>query len=65
MENTGAAVLNFADDNTLSACAENITELKEILDGAATEALKWLESNEIIANQDKFHAIVLKPFYNN
>ena len=67
MENTGAAVLNFADDNTLSACAENITELKTILDGAAAEALKWIESNEIIANLDKFHAIssAKKTFYNN
>ena len=60
MENTSAEVLNFADDNTLSAFAETITELKKILDEAATEAIKWLESNEMIANKDKFKAIVLK-----
>ena len=62
MDRTDARVLNFADDNTLSAFAENIDDLKRILDEAAMEALKWLESNEMIANPDKFQVIVLtKP----
>ena len=60
MEKTTADVFNFADDNTLSACAENISELKHILETAAAEALKWLDANEMIANPDKFHAIILK-----
>ena len=60
MENTSVEVLNFADDNTLSAFANTITELKKILDEGATAAIKWLESNEMIANQDKFKVIVLK-----
>ncbi len=56
METTNADVFNFADDNTLSAFAENIYDLKTMLDAAAVEALKWLESNKI-ANPDKFDAI--------
>ena len=59
MEGTAANVLNFADDNTLSAFAENTHELKRILDNAAIEATTWLESNKMIANPDKFKAIVL------
>ena len=60
MERTKTDVLNFADDNTLSANAENIINLKEQLDKAEIEALKWLESNEMIANSDKFKMIVIK-----
>ena len=60
MDKTDADVLNFADDNTLSAVAENMIDLKRILDEAAIEALKWLELNEMIANPDKFKFIVLK-----
>ena len=60
MEKTETGILNFADDNTLSACASTITELKQILENAAKEALKWLDSNEMIANPDKFKVIVLK-----
>ena len=61
MERTKTDVLNFADDNTLSANAENIINLKEQLDKAAIEALKWLESNEMIANPDKGDSAKKKP----
>ncbi len=60
MERTEADVLNFADDNTLSAFAENIHDLKKIIEEASVEALTWLESNKMIANPDKFKSIVLK-----
>ena len=59
MEKTETGILNFADDNT-SACASTITELKQILENAAKESLKWLDSNEMIANPDNFKVIVLK-----
>ena len=42
------------------AFAENIQDLKKIIDDAAIEALNWLQSNKMIANPDKFKSIVLK-----
>ena len=60
MELTRADVFNFADDNTLSAFSENINDLKITLEEAAVEALKWLDANKMIANPDKFKAIILK-----
>ena len=60
MEHTSANIANFADDNTFSAFADTVTELKQILDEAAKEALVWLDNNNMIANPDKFKAMVLK-----
>ena len=60
MESTPTDNYNFADDNTLSACAENMEELKLKLEEGASKALKWLVSNKMIANPDKFKVIVLK-----
>ena len=60
LEETPVDDYNFADDNTLSACAENVSDLKIKLEHGATEALKWLTSNNMIANPDKFKAIILK-----
>ena len=60
MENTDTGIFNFADNNTLSASANSIMEVKQILENAAKEALKWLDSNQMIANPDKFKVIILK-----
>ena len=60
METTPTDDFNFADDNTLSACAENIDELKWKLEQGASQALQWLESNHMIANPDKFKAIIVQ-----
>ena len=60
MESTPTDDYNFADDNTLSACAENTEELKLKLEEGASKALKWLASNKMIANPDKFKLIILK-----
>ena len=60
LEETPVEDYNFADDNTLSASAENISDLKLKLEHGAVEALKWLKANRMIANPDKFKAILLK-----
>ena len=40
METTPTDDYNYADDNTLSACAENMEELKLKLEEGASQALK-------------------------
>ena len=51
---------NFADDNTLSAVAESLQSLANELEHQAKKAIDWLQMNQMIANPEKFKAIVLK-----
>ena len=51
---------NFADDNTLSAAAESLQSLVNELEHQAKKAIDWLQINQMIANLEKFKAIVLK-----
>ena len=53
-------LLNFADDNTISAAENAIEELISILEKESQEAIDWFVSNEMIATPDKFQAIVVK-----
>ena len=47
---------NYADDNTISS---SIPDLINNLECEANTALSWLASNNMIANPDKFHSIIL------
>ena len=49
----------FADDQTISAHAHTLEELKIILCSEANIAVNWLKHNKMIVNPDKFQAIVL------
>ena len=49
----------FADDQTISAHADTLEELKIILCSEANIAINWLKDNKMIVNPDKFQAIVL------
>ena len=51
---------NYADDNTLSASENTISELVTTLEKGGEEAIKWLSSNKMIPNPDKFKAIILQ-----
>ena len=51
---------NFADDNTLSAIANSIESLVTDLQTQAQTALNWLDANAMIANPEKFKAIILQ-----
>ncbi len=55
-----ATIYNYADDNTLGCYSKNITDLVKILEEESNVALNWLANNEMIANPDKFHAIIVK-----
>ena len=50
---------NFADDNTLCAFAETILELIDILQPGSEIVIDWFKNNKMIANADKFQAILL------
>ena len=50
---------NFADGNTVTAIGQTIQELKCELEGKAEKAIEWIENNNMIANPEKFKAIVL------
>ena len=50
---------NFADDNTLSAVGKTIQGLVDIMQHKAESAISWMEENDMIANPDKFKAIII------
>ena len=54
-----ASVHKFADDNSLSNTAKSIDSLKQALESECKVAIKWFHENKVIANPDKFQAIVL------
>ena len=54
-----ASLHNFADDNTLSAFANSITELIQILERESEVAIKWFKENGMSVNPEKFHGIII------
>ena len=56
---------NYADDNTISAFANTINELINILQSESEIAISWFQDNEMIVNPDKFQAIIINPKINS
>ena len=54
-----ASVHNFADDNTLSAFAENISKLINIFQSESEVITDWFKKNQTIVNPDKFQVIII------
>ena len=54
-----ATLHNYADDNTLTTFANTVPNLARIFEQESNVAIDWLEKNKIIANPDKFHAILV------
>ena len=50
---------NFADDNTISAVSQTISDLTHLLASKSNLAIDWFRWNCMIVNPDKFKAIVL------
>ena len=57
-----ASVHNFADDNTLTSFAKTLKELISILETESNAAVQWFTNNKMIANPDKFQAIIIDRF---
>ena len=49
---------NYADDNTLYAVENNVSNLLKLLEMETNKVLKWFEMNEMKPNADKCHLIV-------
>ena len=54
-----SSIYNFADDNTLSAWANTVSDLTNKLESDSTIAIEWFKMNKMIVNPNKFQAIVL------
>ena len=54
-----ASVHNFTDDNRLSAFAENVSELINILQGESEVITDWFKENQMIVNPEKFRVIII------
>ena len=52
--------MNYADDNTLTYFSNSLPQLINVLEKEASIALTWLDQNEMIANPEKFHALLVK-----
>ena len=50
---------NFADDNTVTAVAETIQDFINSLEVKTSNIVEWMKDNDMIANPNKFKAIVL------
>ena len=57
----GCSIYNYADDNTISAAHRNIDDLLSMLENASKQAIDWFEYNYMLANPNKFQAIILEP----
>jgi len=55
-------LLNYADDNTISAWANSLEELILTLESESETAIKWFQDNEMIVNPDKFQAIIINRY---
>ena len=51
---------NFADDNTVSAIADSLQALLEVLTEKANTAIDWFQLNDMIVNPGKFKATLLQ-----
>ena len=53
------SVHNFADDNTVSSFAKTVSDSIKTLEDESRYAINWFSMNHMIANPDKFKAIIL------
>ena len=57
---TKTDLLNFADDNNISAAERTIEDLMSALETESQATIEWFKLREMIVNYDKFQAIVVK-----
>ena len=57
-----ATLYNYADGNTLAYFSKTTPNLADTLEKETGAALSWLKQNEMVANPDKFHAILLRKY---
>ena len=50
---------NFADDDTPSAVGETIQGVVDVIQNKTASAISWMVENNMIADPDKFNAIII------
>ena len=55
-----ASFVIYADDDTLTYFSNSLPQLTDVLEREACVAFTWLDRNEMIANPEKFHALLVK-----
>ena len=53
-------IFNFVDHNTITTIIDTIPQVVDILENDSVKAIEWLNTNHMIANPDKFKAIIFK-----
>ena len=51
---------NFADDNTITVTCKKLNDLLLTLEKESESVVDWFRNNSMIANPDKFQAIIMK-----
>ena len=55
-----ASVYKYADDNALVHSSKTISDLIDVMEGGANISLERLKNNDMIANPEKFHALLIR-----
>ena len=55
-----STIYNYADDNTVSNCDNDIDVVTKTLENESMELINWFSLNLIKANPDKFQAIAIE-----
>ena len=50
---------NFTDDNTVAVTCKDLNDLLRTLEKESESAVDWFRDNSMIANPDKFQAIIM------
>ena len=56
---TNSDLHNFADDNTIAVTYKNLNDVLRILEKESESVVDWFRKNNMIANPDKFQAIIM------
>ena len=52
-------VCNFADDNTIYACGQNLDSVASNIESDMKAAIRWYKNNEMVANPEKFQLMFI------
>ena len=56
---SSTSMYNFADDNSSSAAAKTVTELKNTLQSESKVIINWFKNNKMMVNSENLRAIIL------
>ncbi len=57
--------MNYADDNTVSHNNKDLKSIYDILTQQSEVAIEWFTINQILANLDKFQAMIIQRNFRN